>query len=187
MTTALLGLLGVLICSVGVRAEVTPQAHFDVQRVEGKWYLVGFATNALWFIDRKAEMKMGTTKLTPTAEGDLQMEYSSLNSDGSCWKMNHLAKSTGVPGKFAFRSERWNNDNDMRVVDVKYDEYALIHTIKTKGGDTTILNKLYGRSPDLSDDVLGKFTKFSLETGVQPENIVILPKNGTLPQVDGQA
>ena len=38
----------------------------------------------------------------------------------------------------------WNNENDMRVVDVKYDEYALIHTIKTKGGVTTTLNKLYG-------------------------------------------
>lgn len=38
----------------------------------------------------------------------------------------------------------WGNDNDMRVVDVKYDEYALVHTIKTKGSVSTVLNKLYG-------------------------------------------
>lgn len=37
--------------------------------------------------------------------------------------------------------------NDMRVVDVKYDEYALIHTIKTKGSDVTVVNKLYGKGP----------------------------------------
>lgn len=35
--------------------------------------------------------------------------------------------------------------NDMRMVDVKYDEYALIHTIKTKGDDVTVVNKLYGK------------------------------------------
>lgn len=35
--------------------------------------------------------------------------------------------------------------NDMRMVDVKYDEYALIHTIKTKGNDVTVVNKLYGK------------------------------------------
>lgn len=38
----------------------------------------------------------------------------------------------------------WGNENDMRIVDVKYDEYALAHTIKTKKGDPTVVNKLYG-------------------------------------------
>lgn len=33
----------------------------------------------------------------------------------------------------------------MRMVDVKYDEYAVIHTIKTKGGVITVVNKLYGK------------------------------------------
>lgn len=85
--------------------------------------------------------------------------------------MNHLAKNTDVPGKFSYTSEReccknpdtacsvlqacfniiiyltlsgWGNVNDMRMVDVKYDEYALIHTIKTKGDEFTVVNKLYG-------------------------------------------
>lgn len=35
-----------------------------------------------------------------------------------------------------------------------------------------------GRTPDLSQDVLDKFTEFSLEQGILPENIAILPKNG---------
>lgn len=33
----------------------------------------------------------------------------------------------------------------MRMVDVKDDEYALIHTIKTKGDEVTGVNKLYGK------------------------------------------
>ncbi|XP_051524188.1 lipocalin-like isoform X2 [Myxocyprinus asiaticus] len=149
-------------------------------KVAGKWYLIGFATNAEWFVTRKANMKMGVAMLTPN-DGDLEMAYSSLNPDGSCWRMTHLAQRTDVPGKFSFRSERWETDNDMRVVDVKYDEYALIHTIKTKAGSTTLLNKLYGRTPDLSQDVLDKFTEFSLEQGILPENIAILPKNDECP------
>lgn len=46
---------------------------------------------------------------------------------------------------FSSSSSGWANENDMRMVDVKPDEYALTHTIKTKGGDNTIVNKLYGK------------------------------------------
>ncbi|XP_053187606.1 palmitoyltransferase ZDHHC23-A-like [Scomber japonicus] len=147
----------------------------------GKWYLVGFATNAQWFVSRKASMKMGTAMLTPTADGDLDMSYSSLNSDGSCWRMNNLAKKSDMPGKFTYTSERWGNENDMRMVEVKYNEYALTHTIKTKGGDPTVVNKLYGRTVDLSADLLEKFRQFSLEMGILPENIAFLPKNAECP------
>ncbi|XP_072546581.1 lipocalin-like [Salminus brasiliensis] len=176
MATTMLGMLGVFLCVLAVRANVMPLAHFDVQKVEGKWYLVGFATNANWFVSHKADMKMGTAILTPQPNGDLQMDYSSLKSDGSCWKMNHLATKSDTPGQFVYRSQRWENDNDMRVVDVKYDEYALIHTIKTKAGSSYVLNKLYSRTQDPSQEVLKKFTTLSLEQEILPENIVILPK-----------
>lgn len=33
----------------------------------------------------------------------------------------------------------------MRVVDVKYDEYAVIYTMKKKRGEITIVTKLYGK------------------------------------------
>ncbi|KAJ8390612.1 hypothetical protein AAFF_G00102180 [Aldrovandia affinis] len=102
-------------------------------------------------------------------------------SDGSCWMTTHLAKKTDVPGKFTFRSQRWGNDNDVRVADVKYDEYALVHSIKTKGGVPSTLNMLYARGTDLNPEVQHKFKQFSLETGILPENIAILPKNDVCP------
>ena len=34
----------------------------------------------------------------------------------------------------------------MRIVDVQYDDYALIHTVKTKDGVSEVLNKLYSKS-----------------------------------------
>ncbi|KAM3869204.1 lipocalin-like [Diretmus argenteus] len=177
----LLRMLGAMLCSLMVASEVLPQDNFNLQGVAGKWYLIGFATNAQWFINHRASMKMGTAMLAPTADGDLDMSYASLNADGSCWRMNHLAKRTEVPGKFTFKSERWSNENDMRVVDVKYDEYALIHTIKTKGSVSTVLNKLYGRGLDLRPELLEKFKQFSLDTGILRDNIAILPKNDECP------
>lgn len=44
----------------------------------GKWYLIGFATNAKWFVSHKDNMKMGTAMLVPTVEGDLDLSYSNL-------------------------------------------------------------------------------------------------------------
>uniref|UniRef100_A0A8C4YXF9 Zgc:153704 n=1 Tax=Gadus morhua TaxID=8049 RepID=A0A8C4YXF9_GADMO len=177
MATALFSVLGILLCSLLVTSDVVPQDNFNIQAVAGKWYLIGFATNAQWFVDHRASMKMGTAILTPTAAGDLDMSYASLRSDASCWRMSHLAKKTDVPGKFVFKSERMDNDNDMRVVDVKYDEYALIYTLKTNGGVSTVLNKLYGRGNQLNPQLLEKFKQFSLENGILPENIAILPQN----------
>uniref|UniRef100_A0A673WQE1 Lipocalin/cytosolic fatty-acid binding domain-containing protein n=1 Tax=Salmo trutta TaxID=8032 RepID=A0A673WQE1_SALTR len=126
-------------------------------------------------INHKASMKMGNAMLTPTADRDQEMAYSSRNADGSCWRMNHLAKKTNLAGKLIFKSERWSNENDMRVVDIKYDEYALIHT-KTKGVSAVLTNLyvylvchvLY-RGTDLSPDLLQKFRQFSLDTGYPPQ------------------
>ncbi|KAF3840882.1 hypothetical protein F7725_006744 [Dissostichus mawsoni] len=132
--TLLLTVLGAVLCSFSVSAQVVPQADFNIQGMAGKWYLIGFATNAQWFVNRKADMKMGTAIV-----------------------------------------------NDMSMVDVKYDEYALTHTIKTKGSDPTVVTKLYGRGVELSADLLERFRQFSLGTGVLPENIAFLPKNAECP------
>lgn len=102
----------------------------------------------------------------------------------------------------------WNNDNDMRIVDAVYDEYAIIHTIKTKEGVSQTLNTLYSKScfiigskklhanetqptrlqqpvcvsargPEASEDLKQKFTQFSLDTGIVSDNVAFFPKNGT--------
>lgn len=87
--------------------------------------------------------------------------------------MNNLVKKTDVPGKFSYSSRHecsrnqtlqsmcpvithrsavilppanFGNGNDMIVVDVKYDKYALVHVVDTKGEHLTVVNKLYGKS-----------------------------------------
>ncbi|XP_048047731.1 lipocalin-like isoform X2 [Megalobrama amblycephala] len=178
MKTVILKILCVLLFAVFASAEVMPMPDFDLEKMGGKWYLVGFATNAESFVkSHKADMKMGTAMLVPTKDGDLELTYTHLN-DGSCFRMNNLAKKTDIPGLFVFYNQRWGNDNDMRVVDAIFDEYAIVHTIKTKEGKSEILNKLHSRTTKITEDLKEKFKQFSLDTGILEENIAILPMNG---------
>ncbi|XP_023127859.2 lipocalin [Amphiprion ocellaris] len=182
MRNTLLKMLAALMCTLAVCADVMPVKDFNLEMMAGKWYMVGCATNAQWFVNQKASMKSGVSQLVPTEGGDLDLSYSNLNADGTCWRMTHLAKKTETPGRFTFRSQAWNNDNDMRIVDVVYDDYALVHTIKTKDGVSEVFNKLYSRTPDTSVVLQQKFTQFSLDTGILADNIVILPKNAECPE-----
>lgn len=43
-----------------------------------------------------------------------------------------------------------------------------------------VLCYVTGRTEDLGQDVLDRFTEFSLEQGILPENIAVLPKNGKI-------
>lgn len=177
MRSTLLRILGALACVLAACADVVPVKDFNVEKMSGKWYMVGFATNAQWFVNHKAGMKMGTAVIVPTDGGDMDLSYANLNADGTCWRMTHLARKTETPGRFTFHSQIWNNDNDMRIVEVVYDDYALVHTIKTRDGVSEVLNKLYSRTPETSAVLQEKFTQFSLATGILPDNIAILPKN----------
>ncbi|KAL1006587.1 hypothetical protein UPYG_G00074140 [Umbra pygmaea] len=175
----MLRIMGFVLCTALVACvDVTPQKDFNLEKMSGKWWMVGFATNAQWFVSRKANMKMGTTMMTPSTAGDLELACNNLNADGSCWRMTNLAQKTDTPGRFTFTSQRWNSENDMRVVAVQYEDFALIHTIKNKNGETYVLNKLLSRTPEVSAALQEKFRQFSLDTGILSDNIAILPKNG---------
>uniref|UniRef100_A0A8C6WJZ3 Zgc:153704 n=1 Tax=Neogobius melanostomus TaxID=47308 RepID=A0A8C6WJZ3_9GOBI len=137
-------------------------------QMSGKWYLAGFATNAQWFLRYKGTMGMGTAMFN-AVDGDLDIK-SHLKAKRSL--MHNLAKKTDVPGKFSYVSR--GSLNDMRIVDVKYDEYALVYTVKTIGDSSDAVIKL-------STEVQEKFRQFASENGVLPENIVILPKNSDCP------
>ncbi|XP_027887456.1 lipocalin-like, partial [Xiphophorus couchianus] len=155
-----------------------------LQLVGGKWYLIGFATNSKWFINIKNTMKMGVATLVSTAEGDVDLSYaiaSSCSADGSCWRRSNRAKKTDMPGKFTFVS--WGSKNDIIVVDVKYDDYALVYDIKTKQKVNKIIH-LYGRRDEVSANVKEKFKQLALDAGTLAENIVFLPKNGTFKSLD---
>ncbi|AWP20782.1 Lipocalin isoform 3 [Scophthalmus maximus] len=183
MMNSLLRMLATLMCVLAACTNAMPIKDFSLEKMAGKWYSAGIATNAQWFVNHKAGMKVGTAVFVPTEGGDLDLSYANLNADGTCWRMTHNANKTDTPGRFTFHSQAWNNDNDMRIVDVVYDDFALVHTIKTKDGVSEDLISLYSRTQEASDNLQQKFIQFSLATGIQADNIVILPKKDECPEV----
>ncbi|KAJ8278179.1 hypothetical protein GJAV_G00084780 [Gymnothorax javanicus] len=164
-------------------AGVLPQKDFNLQKMAGKWYLVGFASNSEWFTTTKSQMKVLTVIMTPSSGGDLAVSHASLNPDGSCKRTAQVSKKTETPGRFIFYSQTWKNDNDMCIVDVKYDEYALVHTTKTQAGVSEILTNLYTRDAQPSRALVKKFQDLSKRAKILPENVLILPMNGKWPLV----
>ncbi|CAI5660578.1 unnamed protein product [Oreochromis niloticus] len=171
-----LTLLGVVLCSLVVStSEIPPQADFDLQ--------------AARVIDNpeKHYTRQNENGLSHYPMGILDLSYTSVYN-GTCRKMEKVANKTDVPGKFRHISQKFSlfqlysfgHLSELLIVDVKYDEYTLTYSINTKGNETYFVNKLDGRSVDLSADVQEKFRQFSLQTDFLPENIFILPKSDTV-------
>ncbi|KAK5898397.1 hypothetical protein CgunFtcFv8_015818 [Champsocephalus gunnari] len=176
-------MLVALMCALTVCADITPAADFDLQKMSGKWYIVALASNTQWFVNNKAVMKTGTAVMVLTEGGDMDLTYAILKDDGSCFRATHTAQKTETPGRFTFHSQVWNNDNVVTIVEVVNDDYALVHTIKTKEGVSAASILVYSRTPEFSEVVQQKFTQLALEAGVLPDNAVILPQNAECPAV----
>ncbi|KAK5850193.1 hypothetical protein PBY51_014462 [Eleginops maclovinus] len=183
MRNTLLRMLAALMCALTVCADVTPVTDFDLQKMTGKWYTLALATNAEWFVSNKAGMKTGTAVVVPLEGGDMELTYASLKDDGSCYRVGHTAQKTETLGRFTFHSQAWNNDNVLTIVDVVYNDYALVNTIKTKDGVSEAFVALYCRATEASEVVQQKFTQLSLDAAILPDNIVILQKSAECPEV----
>ncbi|XP_014849429.1 PREDICTED: lipocalin-like [Poecilia mexicana] len=180
--TPLLVLLGAALCSLTMSTEIVPQPGFDLKEAEGKWYLIGFATNSRWYINNRDKIKMGIATLTSTAEGHMRVSYASLNKDGSCSRKKYRANKTDIPGKFVFVSRRGGSEKHTIMVEIKYDNFALIYDMKKKKkGAITKIVRLYSRTDEASDEVKEKFRQLAYRVGTLTENIFFLPKNAPCP------
>ncbi|KAI4806495.1 hypothetical protein KUCAC02_017319 [Chaenocephalus aceratus] len=125
--------------------------------------------------------------ITPAADFDLQKmsgkwrghgpQFANLNDNGSCFRANHTAQKTETPGRFH------SQDTFLTIVEVVYDDYALVLTIMTKEEVSEAFLVVYSRTPEFSEVVQQKFTQLALEAGVLPDNAVILPQIAECPAV----
>ncbi|XP_068604209.1 lipocalin-like [Brachionichthys hirsutus] len=182
MTKMVLGMLCALMYVWAAWGDIQPVSNFNATKVAGKWYMVAFATNAYWFRNNVGGLKRGQGMWVPNENGDIHMAFTNLKNNNVCWKLSYTATKTDMPGIFTFISPTWGNENSMSFVDVKYDEYALIHTNKIMRGFEEILNNLFSRSPIITEELKQKFISFSQATGINDTNISILADNPECPE-----
>uniref|UniRef100_A0A3B3TWX4 Zgc:153704 n=1 Tax=Poecilia latipinna TaxID=48699 RepID=A0A3B3TWX4_9TELE len=174
--TPLLVLLGAALCSLTMSTEIVPQPGFDLKEAEGKWYLIGFATNSRWHINNRDTIKMGIATLTSTAEGHMHVSYRE--------RKEHRKRITNklylLAAKTVLALERNTGENHTIMVEIKYDNFALIYDMKKKKKGAIIkIVRLYSRTDEASDEVKEKFRQLAYRVGTLTENIFFLPKNGT--------
>ncbi|XP_074702331.1 complement component C8 gamma chain isoform X1 [Strix aluco] len=154
---------------------VTPRTSFTSSTLTGRWYSIGLASNSNWFKEKKHLMKMCTTVISVTADGNLEVTSTYPKGD-QCEKRNSLYTKTEQPGRFSYTSPRWGSKHDIRVVETNYDEYALVATQISKSTGSSTMVLLYSRTKELSPERLERFTQFSREQGLMDEEILILPQ-----------
>nr|Q01584.1 RecName: Full=Lipocalin; Flags: Precursor [Rhinella marina]AAA48554.1 lipocalin [Rhinella marina]CAA48138.1 lipocalin [Rhinella marina] len=165
----------VALSALCVYGDVPIQPDFQEDKILGKWYGIGLASNSNWFQSKKQQLKMCTTVITPTADGNLDVVATFPKLD-RCEKKSMTYIKTEQPGRFLSKSPRYGSDHVIRVVESNYDEYTLMHTIKTKGNEVNTIVSLFGRRKTLSPELLDKFQQFAKEQGLTDDNILILPQ-----------
>ncbi|KAI1231999.1 hypothetical protein IHE44_0007043, partial [Lamprotornis superbus] len=143
----------------------------------GRWYSIGLASNSNWFKEKRHLMKMCTTIISATSEGNLEVTSTYPKGD-QCVTRNSLYTKTEQPGRFSYTSPRWGSKHNIHVVETNYDEYALVATQISKSTGSSTMVLLYSRTKELSPERLEMFTQFSKEQGLTDDEILILPQTG---------
>ncbi|MEE6515194.1 hypothetical protein FKM82_023746 [Ascaphus truei] len=171
-----LGLVALFaLCAVCARCDISIQPDFQADKIIGKWYRIAVASNFDWLQPNKLSMKMGTTVITQTADGNLGVVETFVNLD-RCEKKDVTYFKTDQPGHFHSKFPRLGQDIDVRFVETNYKEYALLSISNTKSTDVQSISILFGRDKELRPELLAKFRNFSLQLGIGEDNIRILPQ-----------
>ncbi|NWZ91053.1 LIPO protein, partial [Nesospiza acunhae] len=162
MQTALLSILGLaLLRTLHAQDSIPVQADFQQDKLTGRWYSIGLASNSNWFKEKRHLMKMCTTIISTTAEGNLEVT--------STYPKAELCPlfPTG-----------WGSKHNIHVVETNYEEYALVATQISKSTGSSTMVLLYSRTKELSPERLEMFTQFCREQGLTDNEILILPQTG---------
>ncbi|XP_063265973.1 prostaglandin-H2 D-isomerase isoform X1 [Prinia subflava] len=106
MQATLLSILGLaLLGTLHAQDSIPVQTDFQQDKLTGRWYSIGLASNSNWFKEKKHLMKMCTTIISTTAEGNLEVTSTYPKGD-ECVTRNSLYIKTEQPGRFSYTSPR---------------------------------------------------------------------------------
>ncbi|XP_054440892.1 protein AMBP [Pteronotus mesoamericanus] len=183
----IIGALLLLTACLGVTANPVPtppddiqvQENFSITRFYGKWFHVAMGSTCPWLARFKDRLTMSTLLLR---EGETETQISTTSTrwrKGVCEEISGIFEKTDTDGKFRYHKSKWNITIESYVVHTNYDEYAIILTKKlSRHHGPTITAKLYGREPQLREDLLEEFREVALGLGIPEDSIFTLTNRG---------
>ncbi|XP_070811680.1 protein AMBP [Pituophis catenifer annectens] len=154
------------------------QKDFEEARVYGKWYAIALGTTCKWLKKYKERYLMGTLEVAP---GDTSKELSVTSTrlrQGTCSQAVGVYQKSSIPGKYHYYNSRWETHIEGYVARTNYDDYAFLAWKKNSSYGYTVTTQLYGRSPDLPEDLIEEFRQFSVALGIPEDSFFRLTETG---------
>ncbi|NWR07473.1 AMBP protein, partial [Paradoxornis webbianus] len=158
--------------------DIQVQENFEVERMYGKWFDIAIGTTCKWMKNYKEKFSMGTLVLRPGLSADQISTTSTRLRQGDCTQVSGEYQKTSTPGKYTYYNPKWNMSIQSYVLRTNYEEYAVILMEKKSSFGPSTTLKLYGRSPELREDLIESFHQFALEMGIPEDSIFILANRG---------
>ncbi|MCQ7614298.1 BPTI/Kunitz-type proteinase inhibitor domain-containing protein, partial [Salmonella enterica] len=164
---------------VALSEDIQVQENFDLPRIYGKWFNVAIGSTCPWlkrFVDRMAM----STLVLGAGDGEGQLSVTSRHwRRGVCEESAGAYEKTDTPGKFLHQKSFWSSNIESYVVRTNYEEYAILLSKKhSRRHGITLTAKLYGRTPQLRDSLVGEFREFALGVGIPEDSIFTVPDRG---------
>ncbi|XP_045429891.1 LOW QUALITY PROTEIN: prostaglandin-H2 D-isomerase [Pipistrellus kuhlii] len=175
MALVLLGALGVL--------PAPALAGFQLDQFLGRWFAVGLASNASWFLEQKDSQSMCLVVVAPAEpeQGDGVLNLTTSFPRREEYETRSMLLSpTNTPGHYTYTSPFWGNTQDLWVEETD-SEYALLYTVCAGENNGFHLATLYSRTETPEDAVKDKFTAFAAAKGFPEEDILFPPYTGEGP------
>uniref|UniRef100_A0A663NF26 Protein AMBP n=1 Tax=Athene cunicularia TaxID=194338 RepID=A0A663NF26_ATHCN len=151
--------------------DIQVQENFEMF---GKWYDIAIGTTCIWMKNYKEKFSMGTLVLGPGPSIDQISTASTRLRQGDCTHISGEYQKTSTPGKYTYYNPKWDVSIRSYVLRTNYEEYAVVLMKKKSSFGPSTTLKLYGRSPDLREDLIEAFQQLALEMGIPADSIFIL-------------
>ncbi|KFR03205.1 Protein AMBP, partial [Opisthocomus hoazin] len=151
---------------------------FFPPQMYGKWYDIAVGTTCKWMKNYKEKFSMGTLVLGPGPSADQISTASTRLRQGDCTIISGEYEKTSTPGKYTYYNPKWDVSIRSYVLRTNYEEYAVILMKKKSSFGPSTTLKLYGRSPELREDLIEDFQQLALEMGIPTDSIFILANRG---------
>ncbi|KFR04325.1 Lipocalin, partial [Nipponia nippon] len=181
MHATLLGILGLaLLGALHAQDGVPVQPDFQQDKITGRWYSIGLASNSNWFKEKKHLMKMCTTVISTTADGNLEVTSTYPKPD-KCQTFELLFQRSGQAGHYM--GTIWGplaaqEKRELHVVETDYSHYAIVHQLQQSGQEPSIALQLLTREQDVSPQLLQKLEELIPTMGLTKDMLAVLPKSG---------
>uniref|UniRef100_A0A5F8HDL6 Trichosurin-like n=1 Tax=Monodelphis domestica TaxID=13616 RepID=A0A5F8HDL6_MONDO len=141
----------------------------------GTWYTVSLASNDTAKIEEGGPLRIFVHKLI-LENGNLRAIFFK-RENGKCTQFSVSANPVEEDGQMKVE---YSGSNDVYLQSFKEDEYAIFMLYNHNNNKVTLWGELFGRTPNLSEDIKKKFEETCIKLGLKREHILDVSETGIL-------